>query len=1537
MTSASDFGPLDHQVRMAHPPRLNIDEVLDADEALQASGAYDRPMVRDHAPIDTTDEIWKEQDPDRFNRYQSLLEHVRNHEGYELTDEEDAFVDSYYQQHAEYLSELAPDDGVGSELWLARRAADVAFFPAKVAQAGVVDPLTAIYSMVDGEVDPVKLDLATEQAALGRYLGGFADSYGEARVQATKGMADMASYNEGSTISEAADIAAWVVGTFNPASPTGKFIEAGGKLGSKLGAKVVEKLPKALDKMPAIAGQATAFGALSALTHNTDEEGNALPVDERLATGLTEAALFPLFALTGMARHKLVQKIAQKDARALTLLAHAAGSAGEGAALTMLDGELRAQVMKGEWDQAFDTWAANSLAVGALAAGSVKNVRDVWMDNAPLSKPLSEMTTQKRYARKSSEQAFRESNPGPQGPLDTLAHQVHTTEGTVNVKEVPKASNAEKPGKPTDTTPIGPGYNEADLHHLGLTKHQIRARMGGQLKKDPVLDLSEQITHRVREATVLDGMGENAKVTDTPWGRVVEGDMGSPSAIYRRFPDGMIMRAEAAVPDAKRKWEAVPQQELDALMGNRQPASDIQRDAVKQHLDPMRQAFDAAALPREVRELGAASMERLLATDRAQTRAVDEGMQLLESGWFAGELGRNPANAVEQLSRVVSGLKSAALVAKEQSNAGVSEAGAQVRRGADPLEAGREVEGREGDDLGRRPGPQLRAGEEGQAAHQDHAGAKGRVGDRAGSMDLSPQVKEIAGEAKKSRVGMGLTARAVGVIRRFGEPGEKLARALEDYSARQHVVGSEALAKAEPTWKGLDKGQREILGKLLDGLDPKGATPDLRARAAKLREVLDAPQKEAIAMGLRTHELKGTAMPTRVLKEFREEMRQKAREQGLSGDKVDEILDGIEGTKETLRRLNSFLGKKEGYLEGSRRGVEEHMRNWDVAEVIPDALFDSHGRVEGAKIFGNKFEKAADMIARLDEGGASSFEQRMVRSHFEHAMKAAPREGSALIQNWSRAQTAMKLSNPISWLKNGIQPLLTSGGEARGSAYQALISPKGLPLGMTEALLITNGAVKKLTGKEIPDVMGIRARIEQLVAEGAIAGKRGMSEYADQASGLLGKASDMALAGFSAVEVLNQGRAAIMAKESMSRDLATVMKRHQELKKQGKDGIPLAEKLEKLASTRRLKKRLRLTNEQLIDKLTNGERLSGREMQEVVYRTVADTQFVMDAATSPIFWHNPYYRALMKFKPFTLNQVRWVGSEAISEARNGNPGPLANLMIWGMLGQEVVDGLKDALTGSNHGTVAKLEEGLDEGLAMNLLGSMINGAGLPIADFTFGGDDWLYGPGGSNIGDAIGLTRDAVMGNLDSDQIKDFILDEVSLVGTMEAINPLNMFGQDDMLSEYKSLRAMAFDARDKAQGKGDNMLEDFILDATDTSGFARHEMSRPYEEAAEQIAKGRIEDAASTITDALLAAEDEAEVRERITGFRRQASSRGPLAPIPLKHRADAKAYMGERAWEKLIKGESAFRSRYGQAVQQGVQGYLERKDELKLPMLSR
>ena len=458
-----------------------------------------------------------------------------------------------------------------------------------------------------------------------------------------------------------------------------------------------------------------------------------------------------------------------------------------------------------------------------------------------------------------------------------------------------------------------------------MSSHEIRARTSGQIKADPKTDIYGKIKRNVDARHLLSGLGEASIEVGVDGSRVLP-LLEQPSLIYK-WVDGKPKVAEAAKPDAERKWQDIDLSELSST----KEASPEQLALTSQHLPMVRDAImrmkdPANPQPIPEQELMASVWGMLQRVDRGRDSAVNESLMLLESGAFAQGLGSNPEKAMEQLALTATGAIKAERAAQEMA-AGAQKEAAKPEEPAADFMADPE---RGAVDLS--------------AISEAVSGLGKRVAEKARSLGTSIR-RSSAGQA---------VSQVRDVLDSYGESGKRMSTDMEDVVRATDLRSSPAIAKAEATWKGLSKPEREIVGKMLDGLTPEGGTPELAKKADELRQIMDAPQLEAMQTGLRRHDLTGRAMPTRVKPEHQAELAEMLRK---NREDRGDVVEEAESDGRLSRMARRAKRKKEGYIEGARTlDIPEHMREWDVAEVVPDALYDSYRTLEGTKKWGQRLQ-----------------------------------------------------------------------------------------------------------------------------------------------------------------------------------------------------------------------------------------------------------------------------------------------------------------------------------------------------------------------------------------------------------------------------------------------------------------------------------------------------------------------------------------------------------------------------------------------------
>lgn len=791
-----------------------------------------------------------------------------------------------------------------------------------------------------------------------------------------------------------------------------------------------------------------------------------------------------------------------------------------------------------------------------------------------------------------------------------------------------------------------------------------------------------------------------------------------------------------------------------------------------------------------------------------------------------------------------------------------------------------------------------------------------------GGIPIPEPIREAVGKAidlGSAQVRTGSLARygrRVGSrIAKMGPAGEEVSKGMQDIVTRGLPRSGAQHVEYRRLVKGLTPDQKKQAARIADRqLDDalakreKGeeltpteqalidAPENVKRAGYALRDLLDQNKRELLTMGMRTG-MTGRAFPSKLTKEGRKVLlgdgsakMRKARQMVAEGRAADvqdalEQLVGFEG--DPIR--NVF-----GYFEKARRGVPDEFREWDPDKVVPEHLERSGMFVEAVREWGPKFERLEARLERIrNESSPAHAEQvrEYIQGQFGMGRKVA-REDSALHGGLSKYLTFRTLAFKVfSVLRNAQQVVTNNPDVPIRTLAQSYREIPPVVVAFRDAWL-------KLFGNE-PFGQKVAQRIESKLDELRRSGALGETTLTEP-EGTAGKVMEKGMAPFSAQELANQARQAVVARVQVIRD----MERLAELAGRGESKLlrvlrALGGNFTSEQSTieRRLARFTGKDKEELARKLQTGARLTVPEVEAAMVLMVQDRQFRMTLSSKPELWDSSLlFRVIAKFKWFSLRQWGNIWKRTIfAEAAKGNFAPLLRAAMVAILFNEVYWTLRDLIEGTETGLVAPLARGrklsaMD--VAKRLARDIAEGGGLFVADLTFGISDWLIGPLAGTIENAARAGQDILQGQPVADVLPDFLRREIG------AINQVDRWARGiaggDELRAYYLWRGKAYDfldakeledAADEEGTKG-AVLEGLRQFLGSRPTFERGKNTLNYERAAKALAGGDVDAAASALVEPIRRAlkKDAGDIRPAITGVKNGMRGRAPLGPIPRK-----------------------------------------------------
>ncbi|HEC65813.1 MAG TPA: hypothetical protein ENI23_10985, partial [bacterium] len=642
--------------------------------------------------------------------------------------------------------------------------------------------------------------------------------------------------------------------------------------------------------------------------------------------------------------------------------------------------------------------------------------------------------------------------------------------------------------------------------------------------------------------------------------------------------------------------------------------------------------------------------------------------------------------------------------------------------------------------------------------------------------------------------------RTTDAIRRWGTAGQKVARDLEEISARTAKNVGNTSQNVRGILKGLSSKEKVTVSQLTDGAISREGQPErLLVRANALREQLDIMQNEAIDVGLRKAELTGKAFPqiaNKKGKKFLEE----AETKGAKSSRVfawaqNQVKDGrFKDVDSAIAALQNYrrtrLRGTEGYLEGRRTiELDLDMREWSPDVLLPGIIEGGWEAIEGSRQWGvtkdGNFKDIRTSIERIrNEIGV---DQANLLEDYIKAQYGQSR-ASVTAKVWNRRARAVQFVGKLA-----LSPLTITRNMLDRYAK-----------GLTHGTIGTNIRATIKFPPFLNRFLGTSQKIQdEMIRQGAVLGHGHLSE--GFASG--GAISKFIGQPFALSERGNQTYIAIVKKLQLEADL----KRLNEMG--GEDGTvgKMYNRMLTLIGQSQQQTRKRvltdLTNEQLAEALTNKE-ISDDVMSEVLHRTVTDSAFPLTLASKRMWWGNrPFVQTMTQFKIWSTDQMRFMYKDVLKYTlATGDPSRLARFLIGTWLAGEIYNIARDFLTDKDESLLSTLRDpdgrNVKE-ISKSIANALVDGGIVGIlADLTYGITDWVFGPTVGSI-ESIARTTIAVKNAPATtiDGLKKFLLDDVPAAkqaqGVLDRIDR-TFFDDDNLTENYAKWRQRSFEFRKK-------------------------------------------------------------------------------------------------------------------------------------------
>jgi len=686
-------------------------------------------------------------------------------------------------------------------------------------------------------------------------------------------------------------------------------------------------------------------------------------------------------------------------------------------------------------------------------------------------------------------------------------------------------------------------------------------------------------------------------------------------------------------------------------------------------------------------------------------------------------------------------------------------------------------------------------------------------------------------------------------VSRWGKVGRKVQRDLREISARAHKNIGTINTNIKNILRGTTAADRRVIAQIIDGaVDTRNKPPRLVLRAKRIKEQLDAMQKEAMKVGLRITPLTGRAFP-QILNEAGELFLEEAEALGAGSYKVFEWagkqvklgrFKTVESAISALRGYrNSRLRSISPYLEGKRTiELDNDMRVWDIEEVLPRVIESGWQAIEAARQW--KVDKSGNFVD--------------IKVDIEKLREDVGRDNANMLEDYIKSQFGQSRATEVSlkWSRR-----LTTAQFIGKLAFSPLSLTrnmldrfqKGLTLGSPLANVKAIALYPPFLNKWIRTSKKIE---EEMIKNGAVIGH---GHLMDGLSGE-GKAGRFVSRAFASSERGNQTYIALVKKLQLEADI-------KRLHEMGGDSGTVARMYDRLLtivgqSQSQIQKRLDidLTNEQLANILGRGD-VSDDIMSEVLHRVVTDSAFPLTLASKRMWFDNrPWVRVIAQFKTWSVDQLRFIYRDVLNYTiETGDPSRLYRFVLATWLVGEMYNISRDFVLNKDESLLSTLtdEDGRNfKDISRSIMNAMADGGLVGMfADLVYGVTDWTGGPTLNSIKNATetGIAV-AVDPATTADGLKMFLLEDIPALrqarGVLDRIDR-EFFDENNLTENYSKWRRRSFEFREKKdqltpfERKGIQIL----LGARERRPGVR---SLSLEMISRQILVGDIEDAADYI-----------------------------------------------------------------------------------------
>lgn len=730
------------------------------------------------------------------------------------------------------------------------------------------------------------------------------------------------------------------------------------------------------------------------------------------------------------------------------------------------------------------------------------------------------------------------------------------------------------------------------------------------------------------------------------------------------------------------------------------------------------------------------------------------------------------------------------------------------------------------------------------------------------------------------------------------------------YARQTQMNENRDMAAFHKIIRGLSRSDRKDLGWL--GMGRKGeseVSKRVRTANAAMLELMDNGESgmyTASNLGYKRRmpdgawaDLVGSGawMPQSLTHEGQKEIREEMRLGGGLSPKVEAWADELvaEGVyknrdnaiQELLQFLDDSIRPQNSYFGRTRTLLPERLVEMDPSKVIPRQLEKNARTVAAGQVFGgydesNELVELHGIRAVLDEFLTHEQERAAWHQYLDIEFQVSKPIDDTTIRRVVGAlmqiQGALKLSGLFTaWLDVG-QPLINTagiGGMGRLAAYTIDYPP----------------AIGRLLGRRAESEAMDAGAVFTRHASTDVLQKSGWSliDMAASAAMMLKRSSERA----SYIRAFAIGKRGAEWNLSKLRDL------------EGENGAirkiwatMTTLSLDNRATIERRMKRLGIDQEQLADIMASGRKLSDDELRLAGWLLTHDTQFPMTVANKPLYYErNPAIRLTTQFKMFTIRQTGLVWEHGIKEAARGNPAQLVSMMLAALVFGELLQTLRDYLTGSDRAISTLLrrqDKVAARQLARRALAHIARGGMLgALADVNHGIADLILGPTFGTVQRGFeSLASFAARPDLDQlgMEVGRFLGSEASGGRQWRQIAK-NLSASGRLSRQAYEIRTIAYKWRDEKTDQ--NPISGYLHEVAEGwgRGYApkRHTLALRYMGGA--VDSGDIDGAAEYLTE-LLRITPKGERDDLMSRVKSSRSSRSPMGPVS---KSDRRAWLDQ------------------------------------------